>query len=266
MSARPYSSLAILAEMRSSLTDTERAILRDVWSMRLGLATDLEQLQQLRRPLSTRQFRRTLESLQARRVLFRLSRTVGGTRAGSSGYVYGVGTLGQRLMAASDAEPVKRAWTPRPSWLTHALAVSRLYVHLRQLEAEGGLTLAVFAAEPGSWRIFTGPEGGQTTLKPDAYVRTETSEYIDTCFIEVDMSTESPATLTRKLDVYRRYWMSGQEQERHGVFPQVLWLVPDDARAAVVASVVERQPDGAHALHQVVRYDQARSVFSGRSP
>ena len=71
-------------------------------------------------------------------------------------------------------------------------------------------------------------------------------------FIEVDCGTEHAPALLRKADLYQRHFQSGREQAEHDVFPLVLWLVPDAARAAQL----ERAFTGARrgltrSLHQV---------------
>jgi hypothetical protein len=95
-----------------------------------------------------------------------------------------------------------------------------------------------------------------TTSGPDQFVR----------FVEVDCGTESPATLARKLTVYYRYYQSGIEQLRHELFPQVLWLVPTEARGTVLVDVAARQPPEAWQLHRIALYDDAASVFNERAP
>jgi hypothetical protein len=232
--------------------------------MRLAEATDLQRLQTLRESLSVRQFRRLLAGLTQREVLFRLERSVGGRARGSAGYVYGVGRAGQRLVRAESADAVRRPWTPRPSWLRHALAVSHLYVLLRELEDKHVVKLDAFISEPDCWRQFLGDEG-RVTLKPDAFLLIEHGDFEDRFFIEVDCGTESPATLARKCSVYRDYYSSGVEQAQSGVFPRVLWLVPTDRRAAVLKSVVGKQesPDG---LHAVARYDAVTDLLTEEPP
>lgn len=266
MSARPYVTQESMAELRSTISATERAILADVAAMRLALATDLQALQGLRQPVEARQFRRTLQRLHERHVLFRLERVVGGRRAGSAGFVYGVGIAGQRLLASDGDGPARRPWTPRPSWLRHALAVSHLYVLLRGLEADKALQLVRFEAEPMCWRSFSGPHGGVSTLKPDVFVRCDVGDFTDRYFIEVDCGTESPATLARKLDVYRHYWHTGREQQQGGVFPQVVWLVPTEARLDVMRRTVERQPADAQSLHRVAAYDDVQTLLTEEPP
>lgn len=210
--------------------------MHDLDTMRLATASDLARLQALREPIATRSFRRSLQRLADRQILFRLPRQVGGRRAGSAGFVYGIGLAGQRMLGHAPRRP----WAPRPSWLAHALSAGRLYVELR--EADGnGVSVDRFESEPRCWRNFAGPGGGTAAIKPDAFVRLVVADYLDSYFVEIDCGTESPTTLARKLAVYEDYRLAGTEQSTTGVFPFVLWLVPDTDRAELLRSVINER-------------------------
>jgi hypothetical protein len=267
VSRRPYITPPRLAQLRWTLSPNEWAVLHDVATMRLAQATDLEALDALRSPQTVRQFRRLLKRLADQGVLFRLERSIGGRRAGSGGFVYGLGITGQRLLSAEGEQPnARRPWTPRPSWLNHALSVGRLFVILRQAEASDALKLLRFHPEPSAWRSFVGPHGGTTVLKPDAYVELGVGSYNDSFFVEVDCGTESPATLSRKFGIYRQYWQSGSEQAAYGVFPRVLWLTPTERRKQVLVKVAQQQPADSSELHRIAPYNHFFDVITGPPP
>ncbi len=261
MSRNAYVTAGRLAELRWQLSPDQWAVLDDVATMRVAATPDLQTLHSLRTPLRVRQFRNQLKQLHELGVLARLDRVIGGKSAGSRGFLYVVGPAGQRLLAAEATQPVRRAWTPRPSWLRHALSASHLYVILRQLEKAERLRLDVYQAEPACWRAM--PDGW---IKPDAFVRVELEGYQDSYFIEVDCGTESPQTLALKAQRYQAYANTGTEQAAHGVFPLVLWLTPSAKRAAVIGAVVERLSRTEQRLHRVAEYEHAAGVFSGRPP
>ena len=266
MSRRQYVTAERLRGLRRSLTSEAWAVLGDVRTMRVAAALDLQTLHGLRGELRVRPFRRLLKGMADNGVLARLDgRTVGGRRAGSSGYVYVVGPAGQRLLAAEESLPVRRIWTPRPSWLAHALQVSHLYVMVREWESRYPVVCTAFVAEPGCWRPFPSVSGC-AVLKPDAFIEVRHGEYVDSNFIEVDCGTESTATLRGKLDAYRRYWLGGIEQGRHGVFPRVVWLAPTAKRLDVLADVISQQPDGVSALHRVALYSDALGALTEEPP
>lgn len=256
MTSHNYRTAASVLVLRRRLTEPDWAIVHDVERMRLARALDLQALAALREDLQVRQFRRRLQRLFELDVLARLERRIGGQRSGSSGWVYALGVAGQRLLDPGDGVSVRRPWTPRPSWLGHALATSHLYVVLRRADHGRSLRLLAYEPEPLCWRPFS-DEHGDLTIKPDAFVRFEQGEDIVSVFVEVDCATESPATIAKKLDAYRRYWLSETEQRAHGVFPEVLWLVPAATRLRTLEATVARQPDDAQELHRVALYEQA---------
>ena len=95
-------------------------------------------------------------------------------------------------------------------------------------------------------------------LKPDAAVRLLVGRFEDRWFIEVDRGTESRTALARKCDLYRQYWQTGREQSRaSGIFPKVLWLVPDERRQAALVEVIGRQPAYAWPLFAVALNSEA---------
>ncbi len=92
--------------------------------------------------------------------------------------------------------------------------------------------------EPGSWRRFLGIGGESRLLRPDLAVVTAQGEYEDHWFIEVDLGSEHPPTVVRKCHLYEDYRRSGTEQDTHGLFPRVLWVVPDQRRADKLSTAI----------------------------
>jgi hypothetical protein len=141
-------------------------------------------------------------------------------------------------------------WDTKPYFEDHVLAVTELYVRLTEACRKRAADLLAFDAEPACWRKFVGSGGEPVTLKPDAFVRVGVGEIERSAFVEVDLATESPATLQRKCLVFVSYWRAGLEQQRHGVFPLVLWLVPDEQRRQRLADVVRHlSHDVQHLFH-----------------
>jgi len=221
-------------------------------------------------PMSNaRRCRRTLERLTRDRVLHRLDRRVGGVRAGSASFVYCLGVGGQRLAGErgpAGGRRIRRPWTPSGPFLQHALEVSELYLRLVEYQRHAGFTIERFATEPDCWRNYTGAGGERQVVKPDVYAVIVSDMFEDRWFIELDRATESPTKLHRHAEGYRRYWQSGIEQSRSGIFPKVLFVVPDERRAEVVVKALTRQPAEAWQLFQVTTFDRATSVLAGAEP
>jgi hypothetical protein len=187
-----------------------------------------------------RMARLTLQRLTDNRILARLDRRIGGTRSGSDGFVYCLDVAGQRL-SYSDRRRFRPPWTPVPSHLDHALAVSQLYVDMTTLD-HSEVRLHEFVSEPESWRQYFGPGGARQVLKPDAFAVTTDGEYDDYWLIEVDRATESSTRIIEKLREYIRYFESGREQSRLGVFPRIVWIVQSLKRQEQLTDAISSLP------------------------
>lgn len=265
-----YATQAAVAGLLDRLSAHDLAILQTVSSLRFVSGGQLTRMHFVGGgdPASeARAARRALVRLTRLDCLARLPRRVGGVRAGSSGFVYYLGLVGQRLAVLRGWQPerrTRRSHVPGTAFLNHALAVAELHTLLIEGDRAGRFELLELAAEPACWRSYGGI-GGQRVLKPDSYVRLGVGEYEDSYFIEVDRGTEGSGTLNRKLREYVTYAGSGQEQERRGVFPRVLWLAPDDARVDAIEQCIRRLPAQTRELFAVARQSDAADVVSGTS-
>jgi len=257
---RSYLSSARIDALKGELAPKEQAILGFLSELRLASASQIERL--FFHADTARNRRRVLEAMTERGLLFRLDRTIGGKRAGSVGYLYALGLAGRRILAQGQPQRVRQASTPGAPFLLHTLAVTEIAVRLHEVERQGLVEVMEFQGEPRSWRRYPGPGGGQLHCKPDAYIRLGIGQFSDDYFLEVDRGTESPATLTRQLEAYRRYWASGIEQSWRGVFPRVLWLVPDERRQQVLVDLCSRQPAESWKLHLVTTYENAIATMT----
>jgi hypothetical protein len=216
---------------------------------------------------AARSARRLLARLTGLRVLSRLERRIGGRRAGSAGYVYYLGPVGQRLMAYWQGRGLVRGrLRPEPGgrYVRHRLAVSELYVQIRLAANAGTLDLLSFQAEPECWRTYVDSFGGQAVLKPDAYIRLGLGAYEDSFFVEVDLGSESRMVVARKVRAYLDYFQSGVEQATHGVFPRVLLVTNTAQRRAALVDICARLPAGAQALFMVTTLDRALTALTGQ--
>lgn len=216
------------------LSDRERHILITIHDHHFLTTAQLELLfflDHATQDSAARICRRTLRRLDQLRVIEHLERRVGGIRAGSASYVWRVGLVGDQLlrMAAGRGARARRK-EPSARYLDHCLAVAEVRVALVLAERAERLELIRLDAEPACWRNYVGPGSSRQILKPDLYALTASDDYEDHWFIEVDRSTESIPTLLRKCQQYTAYRRTGREQQDGGVFPLVLWAVPDQAR------------------------------------
>ncbi|MCU1387849.1 MAG: hypothetical protein JWL72_1187 [Ilumatobacteraceae bacterium] len=255
----------------AELSARDRRVLAETARVRLLTARQIEQLcfsngTALSR---ARRCRRCLERLTRLGYLTRLDRRIGGSRAGSAGYVYGLSGHGQRVVGThgpAGGVRRRRQWEPRALFLNHLLAVSSLYVELRTLAAQASIDVTEFEAEPGCWRTFTSLMGQDIILKPDAFTVLLTADEELHWFVEVDNGTESLPTVRRKLDLYWDYYSSGNEQRLSGIFPRVLYVASTPHRAAALLGLLRQLPAERWTLFQVVEAQHRLAALTGSSP
>jgi hypothetical protein len=155
-------------------------------------------------------------------------------------------------------------WATKPDHVDHVLAMSELYVVLIETvrASNGAVELLSFEPEPRCWRPFAGLGGQTIFLKPDGFVRIGVGEFELASFVEWDRDTESLPTIRRKCDCYVRYWQSGTEQARSGVFPQVIWLVPSARRLHGIQAVLGQLAADAQDLFRVATHADSPSVLT----
>ena len=221
-----------------SLGQRDRAILDSVRAHRFLTTAQIERFHfagHINPDAAARICRRVLKRLHELRVLEHLDRRVGGVRAGSASYVWRVGLIGDRLLRIESVDqPRGRRKEPSLRHLEHCLAVADTHLALRDLVATGRIELLEVHTEPRCWR--TAPSFGGNILKPDLFAVTASGDYEDHWFLEVDRATESLPTLLKKCAQYEDYRRTGAEQHARGVFPLVVWVVPDKIRAAKLAA------------------------------
>jgi hypothetical protein len=234
-----YLSRRGLEQLRDRVSDRDLLVIGSVYEHRFLTARQIEELHfsdHATPEAGRRVCRRVLGRLARDRLLVRPRRRVGGVRAGSASYVYALGPVGMRLLANGR----RRFIEPSYQFLDHTLAVADARVALVRAAKTGRLALVAVEVEPSCWRRFTGRSGASEFVKPDLYVVTASGAYEDCWFLEIDRGTESPAAIARKCRAYQAYWRSGREQTAHGVFPLVVWVAPDEARARRIEQVIGR--------------------------
>jgi hypothetical protein len=208
--------------------------------------------------------RRALKRLADWRVLDPLpGRGRGGTRGGSDSLIYALGVAGVRLLTL--AGPARRRLgAPGDQHIAHTLAVAELAVRVFEADRAGEVECVEMQAEPECWRAFLGAMGSRIVVKPDLYLRVAApgSVYEYRWFCEVDMATQRPSALLAKSRCYVSYRRSGGEQREHGVFPRVLWLVPDEHRALQIEGVLSELPLADRRLFTIWQFDDAAQYVS----
>ncbi|MEV0474230.1 replication-relaxation family protein [Streptomyces prunicolor] len=186
---------------------------------------------------------RVLTRLESHRLITRLQRRIGGVRAGSTGIVWQLGAAGERLLRAQHGDTARRRYSePSPSFIAHTLAAADLAIRLYELARHGVVELLRLEAEPECWRTFLSAHGARQWLKPDLFAITADGDYEHHLFIEADNATEHLPVIVRKALQYERYANTGIHQQEHGLFPSVVWVVPDQKRQTAIRAALAAEP------------------------
>jgi hypothetical protein len=211
-----------------------------------------------------RAVRRALARLAEWRVLERLPRRIGGVRSGSEGFIYVVGAAGSRLLARH-GQRRRRLEAPGDRYINHSLAITELAIRLFEVVRHGEMDLIALEAEPRCWRPFLGAAGTRVVLKPDLFLRIGVGALEDRWFIEVDLATEARGTLQSKAKSYVAHLRSGQEQRTAGVYPRVLWTVPNEHRYEQVLEALAGLAAEHQRLFDIALFEHATDFLSAEA-
>jgi len=205
---------------------------------------------------------RALTKLHKFGLIQPIKRRIGGVRAGSTSIVWALTMAGAELLNLGEPTPLKsrkRVYEPTYIFLKHTLAISELYTRLYTAAATN-LMKAEF--EPDCWRTYTSNFGVNVVLKPDLFAVTASDGYEDYWFFEVDMDTEAPSRILRKCESYAKYFLTGGEQKRIGVFPRVAWIVPDNKRKESISRHIREHSNEYADLFVVATFEELDVLFS----
>ena len=162
---------------------------------------------------------------------------------------------GNRLLRlrADEDDACRRFFEPSPFFLAHTLAVAEAAIQLSEICSATGMRLTALELEPDCWRSYRS-RGVHRTLKPDLYAAAVSDDCEDRWFLEVDLDTESSKKVKEKCEWYHQYYRSGIEQEKHGMFPLTIWIVPNADRKERLAvpsagSLCRRAGEALHRDH-----------------
>ena len=252
-------SPADIARLHERLSDRDLAILESLRTHRLLSTRQVQRLHFAHGYTSpsaaTRCANRVLDRLEGHGLIRRLARRIGGVRRGSSGLIWQLGPTGERLLRTLHGGSRRRYVEPSTTFAAHTVATAELAIRLHEMRAAGDLELLGLETEPVCWRTFIGSHGVQEWLKPDLYAVTASGDFEDHWFIEVDLATEHPPVVARKARTYQRYAATGAQQAGHGLFPAVLWVVPDSARQVALQAALRADTHLQQELFRVVTLD-----------
>lgn len=260
--------------LEQHLTERDVAVLHDLERFRLLRSDHLQRLHFGVTPLgghasqlaATRATNRVLTRIEALGVIQRLSRRIGGPQYGSSATTWQLAPAGERFLRALRGDPDRRKFAePGSPFISHTLAVADTGVAVIEEARRGTYEVLDVQTEPFCWRPFQSG-GGVLTLKPDLLIVTADAETETHSFVEVDRGTEHLPAIRRKCDLYQRYYRDGTEERTHGLFPAVVWVVPDEPRAAAIRTAIAADPALDPDLFTVVTTDTALTALAPYEP
>lgn len=248
------------------LTDRDITLLEDLERFRILTTRQLQRLHFAAEPLgkhvttssATRGTTRVLGRLEQLGAIARLDRRIGGIKHGSALTIWQLGPAGDRYLRAHRGDPIRRRYDePGLVFIDHQLAVADLAVATTEQANAGRFDLLELELEPACWRTFSGTANTALTLKPDLLVVTADTATETHSFVEVDRGTEHLPVVLRKCRTYQRYADTGTEQAQRGLFPAVVWLVPDAIRAVKIRTAITADKTLQTDLFWITTPDQA---------
>jgi len=230
-----------LATLTDQLSERDRAIVADLERTRVLTGAQLQRLHfdPVNQTARARDRRRVLQRLTDLDLVSTLDRRIGGIRAGSAGHIYTLTPTGRRLQALRRGQQLpkrlRRLRTPGAPFLTHALAISEIYVTLTEISRHQDFQVSTFHTEPACWH----PAGNGRYIHPDAYLVLATPTHQDCWWLEIDQATESLPRITRKCRTYLDFLTHGGLGP-DGVPPRILFTTPDATRSSAIQKVITR--------------------------
>lgn len=244
-------------DITAAMSDNQRELLELLRVHRFAASSQLTRFARPRYSSANsakRQTLRHLASLEADRLVLRLERRVGGWQGGSQVSVWSLTTTGLRALTGSRRRQRPKAVST--TFLAHALATTEVCLVLTEAVRALESTELGIIQEPDCWRRYPGGSGEVITLRPDLAATVTTPEYTDRYFLEVDRATENPARVLGATRRYLAYRATGREQETAGVYPALVWIVPNPTRREQLMRHLEAQPDIPDNLWLVLTLDQ----------
>lgn len=203
-----------------------------------------------------------LQRLRDLGLLVNLERRIGGVRAGSGGHVWQITDLANRLLIehlGEETGPRIRPAEPSTTFLDHTLAIAELVITLQRTSRDG-VEIERLQLEPDCWRTYLGAAGETRALKPDLASTSQTDGFTDFYFWEVDRATEAPNRVVKKSLQYQLYRNTGVEQRAHGLFPAVVWVVPNKRRHDQLVRRLAAEPEIDQRLFTVIEFDHVSQL------
>lgn len=230
---------AYLIELnRDSLLDRDRQMLNLLFHCKYATTDQFSRLyftDSINLIAASRATSRALKRLKKYGLIESFPRRMSGPGHGSSAYIWYLSEAGYKLLLLEDdSKNRKRVVLPSYQFVKHTVAITETYVQLILISRDDpSVEICKVEFEPKCWRQYSNGKS-DLSLRPDIFAVTKKSDYEYRWFIEMDLATEDIDAIIGKCDRYIEYYKTGIENEKHGVFPIVIWLVPTEKRKDLI--------------------------------
>lgn len=253
------------------MTNQHLEILQFLADARLATSSQLARLFFAESPTHRSQIRRSnlaTKQLKEAGLIYHQPRKIGGWTKGSSSYIWSLTYKGWKKLKEVNSS-ISLRFRNRVDFsqnhVEHTLAITEIFVELKELERLGKIKLEEFHYEPKSWRYYSDIGGSSLVLKPDAFAKITVGEYEDFYFFELDRSSESLTRIVNTCKKYIHYYNTGIEQRVNDIFPFVLWIVPDERRKENISNAIHLKLNNFWQMFQVVTLDEFSQFIHGEN-
>ena len=143
------------------------------------------------------------------------------------------------------------------------MAITEVRTSIEESVRQQTDTETAVALEPDCWRTALSPSGQVQVLRPDLAVTVTSPSYEDRYLIEVDRATENPGRVIATCWRYQEHQAASSQASDDGVFPLVVWLVPNDRRRHRLERAIAHSSGLLRELFRVIRLDQLPTLIHG---
>ena len=238
-------SNAELSAIDMSLGDRDREILKLLRRFRFMRTAQIQRLFFRKDATNRAQLSsttRVLHRLERDGLIAHLDRQVRPNRGGTYGLVWHLTTVGVRLLDLGKTNPRRfRPYEPSQLFLQHTLAVVDTYVQICDYIRYEKDYMEIKDLEIESEAVREYDKDGRTKrIWPDLFIKLRNDRYTYYWYIEVDRGTEGMPEVLKKCWRYFEYYRTGRAQREYGVFPVVMWIVPDEARKNLMKRTIKK--------------------------
>jgi len=173
---------------------------------------------------------RILDRLKAAGLVASTQRLIGGPGGGSAGLVYFLTPERQKVADAITGSPKRRPPHSGSFLMRHGQMTAEVALAFRRAaRMHAGHELVEWECDWAAAERL-----GSSFVVPDARMAYETTKWVLSAFVEVDLATEGTRFFAGKIDRYLRLYLNRAWRQHLEVWPVILTVTPSDERASAL--------------------------------